>query len=140
MHQLFNISNLSNFFSAAVLNENAFPSNVRGLRKFEQNFLWQKHKKVKNGVDSTFIHVLGARFVNLIPLDVQFRNWKEWVQKVKETFSVMRFGAMCAHSYHSDLDEKCTNILFSCYLTFLGNDKNLQNSEKFFCCETGRNE
>ena len=38
---------VKNFFSAAVLNENAFPSNVRGLREFEQNFLWQKHKKVK---------------------------------------------------------------------------------------------
>ena len=77
-------------------------------------------------MDSTFIRVLGAWFVNLIQLDVPFKNWKEWVQKVKETFAVMRCAAMCVHSYHSDVDLKCTNILFSCYLTFLGKDKNCE--------------
>ena len=81
-------------------------------------------------MDSTFIRVLGAWFVNLIQLDVPFKNWKEWVQKVKETFSVMRCGAMCVHSYHSDVDLKCTNILFSCYLTFWDNDKKLRKSKK----------
>ena len=81
-------------------------------------------------MDSTFIRVLGARFVNLIQLDVPFKNWKEWVQKVKETFSVMRCGAMCVHSYHSDVDRMCTNILFSCYLTFSDDDKKLRKSKK----------
>ena len=92
-------------------------------------------------MDSTFIRLLGAWFVNLIQVDVPFKNWKEWVQKVKETFSVMRCAAMCVYSYHSDVDLKCTNILFSCYLTFLGNDKKLREKvKKYFCCETGRNE
>ena len=49
---------------------------------------------------------------------------------------------MCVHSYHSDVDLKCTNILFSCYLTFVDDDKKLRkNNENVLAYPgTGRNE
>ena len=77
-------------------------------------------------MDSTFIRVLGAWFVNLIQLDVPFKNWKEWVQKVKETFAVMRCAAMCVHSYHSDVDLKMYKYFIQLHLTFLVKDKKLR--------------
>ena len=84
-------------------------------------------------MDSTFIRLLGAWFVNLIQVDVPFKNLKERVQKVRETFSVMRYGAMCVHTHHSDVYLKCTNILFSCYLTFVDDNKKLRkNNENVF--------
>ena len=54
----------------------------------------------------------------------------------------MRYGAMCVHTHHSDVDLKCTNILFSCYLTFVDDDKKLRkNNENVLAQpETGRNE